>query len=91
MKEEENIQHPTSNAQQRTNYSFEESEPAERVEDRVFDLEDQLFDYAAAIVRLVEEFPKTRAGNHVAAQLLRSGTFPLPNHGEAESAESFVF
>jgi four helix bundle protein len=83
-----NIEDPTSNAQRRTNYSFEESERAERVEDRAFDLEDRLLDYAAAIVRLVEELPKTRAGNHVAAQLLRSGTSPLPNHGEAESAES---
>jgi four helix bundle protein len=88
MKEEENIQHLTSNAQHRTNYSVEDNDRAERVEDRVFDLEDRLLDYAAAIARLVEEFPKTRAGNHLAAQLLRSGTFPLPNHGEAESAES---
>jgi four helix bundle protein len=83
-----NTEHPTSNIQRRSNYSFEESEQAERVEDRVFDLEDRLLDYAAAIIRLVEELPKTRAGNHVAAQLLRSGTSPLPNHGEAESAES---
>jgi four helix bundle protein len=84
----ENIEHPTSNIQHRTSYSVEEGERAERVEDRVFDLEDRLLDYAAAIVRLVEELPKSRAGNHVAAQLLRSGTSPLPNHGEAESAES---
>ena len=84
----ENIEHPRSNIQHRTNYSVEEGERAERVEDRVFDLEDRLLDYAAAIVRLVEELPKSRAGNHVAAQLLRSGTSPLPNHGEAESAES---
>ena len=84
----ENIEHPTSNIQHRTNYSVEEGERAERVEDRVFDLEDRLLDYAAAIVRLVEELPKSRAGNHVTAQLLRPGTSPLPNHGEAESAES---
>jgi four helix bundle protein len=32
--------------------------------------------------------PRTRAGNHVAKQLLRSGTSPLPNHGEAQAAES---
>jgi four helix bundle protein len=84
----ENIEHSTSNIQHRTNYLSQEGERAERVEDRVFDLEDRLLDYAAAIIRLVEELPKTRAGNHVAAQLLRSGTSPLPNHGEAESAES---
>jgi len=27
-------------------------------------------------------------GNHIAGQLLRSGTSPLPNHGEAPAAES---
>ena len=53
-----------------------------------FDLEERLLDYAAAIIRLTEQLPATRAGNHLAGQLLRSGTSPLPNHGEAESAES---
>ena len=84
----ENIQHPTSNFQHRTTYYVDESEGMQRAEDRVFDLEDRLLDYAAAIIRLAEELPKTRAGNHLASQLLRSGTSPLPNHGEAESAES---
>jgi four helix bundle protein len=32
--------------------------------------------------------PATRAGNHIAGQVLRSGTSPYPNHGEAEAAES---
>ena len=53
-----------------------------------YDLEERLLDYAANIVRLVERLPNTRAGNHVAGQLLRSGTSPLPNHGEAQAAES---
>jgi four helix bundle protein len=53
-----------------------------------YDLEERLLDYAAAIIRLVESLPSNRAGNHVAAQLLRSGTSPLPNHGEAQAAES---
>ncbi len=39
-------------------------------------------------MRLVERLPKTRAGNHVGGQLLRSGTSPLFNHGEAQAAES---
>ena len=84
----ENIEHPTSNIQHRTGYSVPEEQQTQRIEERVFDLEDRLLDYAAAIIRLVEDLPKTRAGNHVAGQLLRSGTSPLPNHGEAESAES---
>jgi four helix bundle protein len=32
--------------------------------------------------------PRSRAGVHVADQLLRSGTSPLSNHGEAQAAES---
>ena len=36
----------------------------------------------------MERLPNTRAGNHVAGQLLRSGTSALPNHGEAQAAES---
>jgi four helix bundle protein len=53
-----------------------------------FDLEERLLDFAAMVIRLVESLPKTRAGNHIAGQLLRSGTAPLPNHAEAEAAES---
>src|SRR5438132_13299886 len=53
-----------------------------------YDLEERLLDYAANIIRLVERMPDTRAGNHVAGQLLRSGTSPLPNYGEAQAAES---
>src|SRR5208283_6094041 len=53
-----------------------------------YDLEERLLAYAVRIIRLVEALPSTRAGNHVAGQLLRSGTSPLPNHGEAQAAES---
>jgi four helix bundle protein len=53
-----------------------------------FDLEERLLEYAVRIIKLVEQIPKTRTGNHVAGQLLRSGTSPYPNHGEAQSAES---
>src|SRR6266480_7570760 len=88
MKDAENIEHPTSNAERRSaQYGMPETE-APRIEERIYDLEERLLDYAAEIIRAVEKLPKTRAGNHVAGQLLRSGTSPLPNHGEAESAES---
>lgn len=53
-----------------------------------YDLEARLLEYATCIVRLVEQLSNTRAGNHVAGQLLRSGTAALPNHGEAQAAES---
>ena len=55
---------------------------------KVFDLEQRLLEFAAALIDISEALPKTRAGNHVAGQLLRSGTSPYSNHGEAESAES---
>ena len=45
-------------------------------------------EFSARIIRLVDALPNTRAGNHVAGQLLRSGTSPYGNHGEVEAAES---
>jgi four helix bundle protein len=56
--------------------------------ERTYDLEERLLEYSVRVVRLIEKLPNTRAGNHVAGQLLRAGTSALPNHGEAEGAES---
>lgn len=53
-----------------------------------FDLEERLLDYAANIVRMAEAIRRSPAGTHVANQMLRSGTAVLPNHGEAQAAES---
>ena len=55
---------------------------------RKYDLEGRLLEYSVTIIKLVEKLPHTRAGNHIAGQLLRSGTSPYPNHAEAQSAES---
>ena len=57
-------------------------------EPRIFDLEDRLVDFSVRIIRLAEALPKTRVGNHIAGQSIRSGTSPAPNYGEAQSAES---
>jgi len=54
----------------------------------VFDLEDRLIDFAVRIIRTVQSLPKTKVGNHIAGQLIRCGTSPAPNYGEAQSAES---
>ncbi len=54
----------------------------------IFDLEERLIDFAVRIIRTTESLPKTRAGNHIAGQLVRCGTSPAPNYGEAQSAES---
>ena len=56
--------------------------------DPKFDLEERLLDYAAMIIRLVGKLPGDQAGKHIGGQLLRCGTSPLPNHGEAQAAES---
>ncbi len=52
------------------------------------DLEDRLIQFSVDIIQLTEKLPKTRAGNHLANQLIRSGTSPALNYGEARSAES---
>jgi len=55
---------------------------------RTFDLEDRLIEFGVRIIRLADALPKTRVGNHIAGQIIRSGTSPAPNYGEAQSAES---
>jgi four helix bundle protein len=70
-----NAQHSTLNAQ-RSSAS------------RVYDLEERLLGYAVRIIRVTESMKRSTAGLHIADQLLRSGTSPYGNHGEAEGAES---
>jgi four helix bundle protein len=55
---------------------------------RAYDLEDRLIDFSVRIMNIVEALPNTRVGNHVGGQLLRCGTAPASNYGEAQSAES---
>ena len=76
-----NVQRPTSNVQLREQSATGSSE-------RRFDLEERLLEYAVRIIRLVDALPGTRAGRHVADQLLRCGMSPLANHGELQGAES---
>ena len=53
-----------------------------------YDLENRLLEFSVKIIKIVEQLPNTRVGNHIAGQLVRSGTSPYPNHGEAQAAES---
>ena len=55
---------------------------------RADELEERLIDFAVRIIRLSSSLPKTPAGKHIAGQILRSGTSPAPNYGEARGAES---
>ena len=53
-----------------------------------YDLEDRLIDFAVRTIRIAESLPKTKEGKHIAGQLIRCGTSPAPNYGEAQAAES---
>lgn len=55
---------------------------------RKYDLEERLIDFAVSIIDLEEGLPSTKAANHLGGQLLRSGTSPALNYGEAQAAES---
>jgi len=55
---------------------------------REYDLQDRLVDYAVRIIKLSDSLPDTKIGKHISSQILRSGTSPAPNYGEAQSAES---
>jgi len=55
---------------------------------RADELEQRLIDFAVRIVKLSANLPGTPAGKHIAGQILRSGTSPAPNYGEARGAES---
>ncbi|PID86603.1 MAG: four helix bundle protein [Chloroflexi bacterium] len=52
------------------------------------DIEERLVEFAISIIDMTDKLPNTRAGNHLAGQLLRSGTSPAANYAEARGAES---
>ena len=60
----------------------------EMMKRQTYDLETRLLEYSVRIIKIVDQLPNGRVGNHVAGQLLRSGTSAYPNHGEAQAAES---
>jgi four helix bundle protein len=53
-----------------------------------FDLEERFIDYAIDISDVVDKIDNSKLGNYIAGQLIRSGTSPALNYGEAQSAES---
>jgi four helix bundle protein len=53
------------------------------------EVEDRLIEFASRVIDLVETLPKgSAAAKHLGGQILRSGTAPALNYGEAQSAES---
>jgi four helix bundle protein len=73
-----NIEHSTFNVQHRIL----------KTKKMAYDLGERLLAFTVLIIEIVEMLPNTKTGHHVAGQLLRSGTAPYPNHGEAQAAES---
>lgn len=56
--------------------------------DKKFDLEERLIDFSVLIIAFLESLPSTKVASHLGGQLLRSGTSPSLNYGEAKAAES---
>ncbi|TCZ70450.1 four helix bundle protein [Flaviaesturariibacter aridisoli] len=55
---------------------------------KVVDLETRLIAFAARMVIVSANLPKTAAAKHFSDQLVRSGTAPALLYGEAQGAES---
>ncbi len=55
---------------------------------RKYDLEERLIDFVLLIDEIIENLPPTKLANHLSGQMVRSGTSPALNYGEAQSAES---
>ena len=53
-----------------------------------YNLEKRLIHFAVSILELADGLPDTRAGAHIAGQIIGSGTSPAPNYGEARGAQS---
>lgn len=75
----------TSNVERQTLKERSAVGPARTAE---YDLGERLLEFSARIIRLVDSMPSRRSSTHVGGQLLRSGTSPQSNHGEAQAAES---
>ncbi len=57
-------------------------------ENKTFDLEDRLVEFAARCIKVSDALPLTKAGQHLSGQICRSGSSPALNYGEAQGAES---
>jgi four helix bundle protein len=58
------------------------------MEERKYDLDERLIEFAVLVINITEILHNTGAGIHIGGQLVRSGTSPALHYGEAQSAES---
>ena len=56
--------------------------------EKKYDIEERLIDFAVEVISFVESLPNSKSASHLGGQLLRSGTSPSLNYGEAKGAES---
>jgi four helix bundle protein len=52
------------------------------------DLSDRLLEFASRVGKVVDALPATRLGNHIANQMIRSGSAPGAHYEEGRAAES---
>ena len=52
------------------------------------ELEERLINFSVLIIEITNEMPDKKAAIHLSGQIIRSGTSPALNYGEAQSAES---
>lgn len=86
-----NVQSEGRVAEEAGEYGVRQAKPAaglKKGDEPKFDPEDRLLEYTARLMKLVDALPSSRAGNHIAGQLLRCGTSPFAHHGEVQAAES---
>ncbi len=55
---------------------------------RFVHLEERLITFASKMIDIAEGLPSSPAGKHIGGQIMRSGTSPALNYGEAQGAES---
>jgi four helix bundle protein len=57
-------------------------------EEKAFDLEDRLVDFAVIALVICDLLPNSKAGQNLEHQISKSGTAAALNYGEAQAAES---
>ena len=53
-----------------------------------YDLENRLIAFSVDIIKIVNHMVNSKAGNHLAGQIVRSGTSGSLNYGETQGTES---
>jgi len=58
------------------------------IEKKYIDIEDRLINFTVRTVLNVEALPNSKGANYLGSKLLRSGTLPVLNYGQAKATES---